>query len=375
MIAVIADDLTGAAELGGIGLRYGLSVEISLSGVSHSQADLLIFAADTRSQSVDQAVNEMKRLSVAVASLKTSLIFKKVDSVLRGHVLPELNAQLATLNLDRALLVPANPALGRTIENGVYLINGMPIAETSFSKDPEFPAGHSDVNQLLHADTAVSLKNVLEPLPMNGIIVGEVKTEADLESWAERSEDTMLLAGGSGFFRAILKGLYESEKLETGNKELTEGSRLYVFGSAFKKSADLVHHIKSIGGPVFFLPMGLPNDPRLPEEYFTEIENLMTLQGKVILAVDPKSITSQSAFEIRTRMAVFVKKFMERISVSELLIEGGSTAAAIINSLEIDTLVPINEFSTGVIRSRAWSNLNITLKPGSYDWPEQLLTF
>src|SRR5882757_10096749 len=44
MIAVIADDLTGAAELGGIGLRYGLSVEVNMDVNLSTKADLLVIA-------------------------------------------------------------------------------------------------------------------------------------------------------------------------------------------------------------------------------------------------------------------------------------------------------------------------------------------
>ena len=41
MIAVIADDFTGAAEIGGIGLRYGLDVIIQTKNVSQTACDLI----------------------------------------------------------------------------------------------------------------------------------------------------------------------------------------------------------------------------------------------------------------------------------------------------------------------------------------------
>ena len=52
MIAVIADDLTGAAELGGIGLRHGLKTEVrTIAGTKLPPAtDLLVIAADSRSK-------------------------------------------------------------------------------------------------------------------------------------------------------------------------------------------------------------------------------------------------------------------------------------------------------------------------------------
>ena len=94
MIVVIADDFTGAAELAGLGLRYGLRVEMSTVVNQDTDAELLIIATDTRSVSKDEARQEMEKATCEILKLKPELIFKKVDSVLRGHILAELTAQL-----------------------------------------------------------------------------------------------------------------------------------------------------------------------------------------------------------------------------------------------------------------------------------------
>ena len=79
MIAVIADDLTGAAELGGIGLSYGLNAEISTKVNPSSKADVLIIATDTRSKTREEAVADMVKVTEEIAKLKPSLVFKKID--------------------------------------------------------------------------------------------------------------------------------------------------------------------------------------------------------------------------------------------------------------------------------------------------------
>ena len=48
MIGAIADDLTGAAEVGAVALRHGLRAEIVVSGKTHSVADVLCADIDTR---------------------------------------------------------------------------------------------------------------------------------------------------------------------------------------------------------------------------------------------------------------------------------------------------------------------------------------
>lgn len=78
MIIVIADDFTGAAELGGIGLRYNLSVEVNTHVNLQSKADLLVIATDTRSMQKQEAEQHMEAVTREVAKLNPTFIFKKV---------------------------------------------------------------------------------------------------------------------------------------------------------------------------------------------------------------------------------------------------------------------------------------------------------
>ena len=55
MIAVIADDFTGAAEIGGIGIRHGLDVVIETEDISQTTADLVVFATNSRSLEAEKA--------------------------------------------------------------------------------------------------------------------------------------------------------------------------------------------------------------------------------------------------------------------------------------------------------------------------------
>lgn len=48
MFAVIADDLTGAAELAGISLQFGLTSEIKSEFTGSTDADLLVINTSSR---------------------------------------------------------------------------------------------------------------------------------------------------------------------------------------------------------------------------------------------------------------------------------------------------------------------------------------
>ena len=81
MIVVIADDFTGAAELAGIGLEHGLSVDIAIEQVDSSpETEMLVLATDTRSKGSGEAVDELRALSTYLKSIPYSFLYKKVEA-------------------------------------------------------------------------------------------------------------------------------------------------------------------------------------------------------------------------------------------------------------------------------------------------------
>ncbi|HEY4324833.1 MAG TPA: four-carbon acid sugar kinase family protein [Mucilaginibacter sp.] len=384
MIAVIADDLTGAAEIGGLGLCYGLTTEIVCNNDLTSDADLLIIATDTRSMAKKQALKATVLLTAKLAEIKPAMVFKKVDSVLRGHVIGELAIHLQHLHLKRALLVPANPALGRTIKNGRYFINDHPIHLTSFACDPEFPITSPEVHNMLKVD-----KNIVhickndELLQEYGITVGECTTDREIIKWIKRSDEETLLAGGSAFFKALLESLnlYRRSGQDRGT-ELAHPA-LFVCGSMFGKSQEIVAKISNNGGPVSYMPIDIVTLPEPSEMLFDawadEIISLLKIHGKAIVAIhhDISASVAITASRLRDKKAVVIKKVFERVLIKELLMEGGSTAAAIINRLNFSRLFPVNQLGPGIIKLKTYArdDLFLTLKPGSYDWPAGIWNF
>ncbi|MDE6694137.1 MAG: four-carbon acid sugar kinase family protein, partial [Muribaculaceae bacterium] len=148
MVCVIADDITGAAEMGGIARRLGLSVCLSLDGHIREDCDVAVIATDTRSMTEEEAVYETRRVTSDLKEeRRIKAFFKKTDSALRGHVVAELSVMMEILDREGALYLPANPTKKRVISDGRYLIDGVPIDETAVSFDPDFPAFSSRVSE------------------------------------------------------------------------------------------------------------------------------------------------------------------------------------------------------------------------------------
>nr|WP_294794316.1 four-carbon acid sugar kinase family protein [uncultured Mucilaginibacter sp.] len=375
MIAVVADDLTGAVEIAGIGLRYGLKVEIVTTIDQTTTAGLLVVATDTRSMGEADAVKTMADITDRLKKLNPEFLFKKVDSVLRGHVIAELRSHLKQLGLDKALLAPTNPALNRKIIKGKYYIDGLPIHLSSFANDPDFSITGAEIHTMLRCDkNDIAVKTTEDVLPAKGITIACCETETDLKKWAAKTDKETLLAGGSGFFAAILESLEHLPQLIDHTSPIQKPI-LFVSGTTFDKSMQAIKHLKNAGGAVSYMPQRIVSSATPSENLFDnwadEVITLLKLHNNAVIAVAEIAI---GAINLREKTAILVEKVFKRIEVKELLIEGGATASAIIKQLNLTQFTPVQEFSTGVVRMKAIlrDDLFLTLKPGSYSWPSQV---
>jgi D-threonate/D-erythronate kinase len=359
-IAVIADDFTGAAELAGISLSFGLTVELCVDEVKYKNADVLVVSTDSRSLNKETALQKAEDVIKDVLQLQPSFVYKKIDSVLRGYVVDELKLQMQLMDKQRAIVMPANPTLGRTIKNGEYFINGVKINETSFANDPEFPVRSSLVSEILKNEVEVIKVN--EELPKEGIVVGEVDKQEDYNAWVEKLDGNWVLAGAGDFFTALLSKKYAAVKLP---EPQLQKPFLYVCGTAFNERKAAIKKIQEAKQCVCYLK----NDNG--ETVLNSAIEIIKNKQQLILAFDDEIIFSATAPELRSRMAAITKQLIEKAAVRELFIEGGSTAAAILQELNIKMLEPVNELSRGVVRMKS-ENLFITVKPGSYELPVEI---
>lgn len=379
MIVVFADDLTGATEIGGIALRYGLKVEVSLGTELQSDADLLVIAANTRSMTEQEAIPHTATLTRQIKKLQPQYIFKKIDSVLRGYVGQETAVHLAELGLDKALIVPCNVSLKRTIVDGQYLVEGVPLHETGFAHDPEFPASTSDVKELLQTrGVSATVRKSVELGDAEGLIIGEATTEADLDRWANAVDSNILIGGGAEFFNAFLKSLgLKVEDVSAPRVASVGRPVLVVSGTAFHQSTALIKALKKKGEPVSYMPAELltADGEGALDSWCTEIVQFLKKSGKAIIAIDPDETGSlPDAKVLRHQMALVVDRVFGEAVIPKLIIEGGATAGEVLQMLGHTSLYPIQELSLGVIRMRSAfdEKLNIILKIGSYEWPAHI---
>ncbi|MFB6320061.1 four-carbon acid sugar kinase family protein [Saccharicrinis sp. FJH54] len=379
MIAVIADDFTGAAEIGGIGLRHGLRVMIETRVEKVRDVDLLIIATNTRALSKTDAAKEIDKITRKLLQLKPEFIFKKLDSVLRGNVAAELYAQMKASEKDVAVIVAGNPYFKRIIENGVYFVEGTPLASTSFGNDPEYAINSSRVTELISNEFCdVKSVSVNDPMPASGLVVGDIMSDEDMKHWTMRLSKNMVIAGGAGFFNAILFSLKNGQIHNGVKKEYTFGSKtLFIFGSAFPKSPDMDKLTTNHNISVINMPAEIFNnadfDKNVMQNWVSEVTAQLNANKNVFVSIKHK-YKKETGLSVRLskNMGEFVARVSKSVALEDLFIEGGATASAVFKSLEINRLMPFCELDAGIIQMKVdkFPNMKITTKPGSYKWPK-----
>lgn len=399
MIVLLADDLTGAAEIAGVCLRYGLKTAFGINEVPDAVVkalgvdgceggfqlyDACVVATDSRSLPAVDAARLHRNLAVAVKELKPTLLFKKTDSVLRGHVMDELMVLSEVFITGKVLLQPANPAIGRCIRNGRYEVGGRPLSETSFADDPDYPALTDEVVGLLEGRRTLGgnlpIRIATKVVDKPGIHVPDCTTVELLKTGLMVGCPTCLLAGSAAFLGACLEvclGL--SVQQVAFRLDPMRERYLLVCGSRHAQSRTFVEAAKRKGAAVSEFP-----DDFLQETINSEALNnwadslaeFWNRTGQMIVSLsDTPVVFPNSASVLTRRLATVLGRLLGQCRVDELVVVGGATAWAILSYQRWHLITPVEELAPGVVRLHIdGTSLNLTLKPGSYLWPDDLDT-
>ncbi len=376
MIAVVADDITGAAEIAGIGFSYGLRVNLTrkLTEVM-PDCDMLVVITNTRSADVADAVVESKRIGEILYAAGVEHIFKKCDSVLRGHVSAELRALVGVCGKSGALLLPANPSLGRKIIGGYYFIDSKPITQTNFANDPEFPAKSDKVVDLLGGGHYIPVGENTD-FSDSCINIGDVESEDNLRDYCAKVSSDVLLAGGSSLFKAYLGQLGCYQRPIPKFSGFGKVGLLLLCGSTFMHDTMMLQ-LANNNIPIERMPQEVYAGLVEPETWIDNLVGEYSDNGCIAIAIDRSGagFVPQYADRLKLTMAKAAERIVIGCGVSNLVVEGGATAYELICRMGWCDFHVVSQLSTGVITLRPDGDgiPLVTLKPGSYEWPDKVI--
>lgn len=180
MLGLIADDLTGAGDASVQFAKRGWRTLLALDSttlntgpVDSRDSFVLAVTTDSRALSNDAAEKLTADAVTALMNAGADRVFLKIDSTMRGSVPGQVAGALSawrTRRADaRAVVCPAYPAMGRTVESNRLLVNGEPVERTAFGRDPVSPVTTSDMSALLPGAAGISVVDAATDSDLNAI--------------------------------------------------------------------------------------------------------------------------------------------------------------------------------------------------------------
>lgn len=244
LYAILADDLTGAADAGVEFARAGWRTRVLRRNWQPGDwrgAEVVVVDTASRAQDAAAAYAAVRHETERLLEAGAAIVYKKVDSTLRGQIGAELDATLDACGLPLAVLCPAFPAQGRTLIGGVLQVAGVPAAQSAAGSDPLTPIRESHLPTLLASRTQRSVHAITRPptgytyttlaaewralLPGGGVLVVDAGDDHDLAQIAEAAhfmaqsasgdraeQPTPLLAGSAGLARFVARSLAQARR-------------------------------------------------------------------------------------------------------------------------------------------------------------------
>lgn len=402
---ILADDLSGAADCGVACVGAGLKTVVALEHTGDDPAaDVLSLDSDTRSMAPDHAAKEVDRLIRIYAANQETLLFKKIDSTLRGNVGQELAAALRALREVRndarivAIVAPAFPAIGRTTRNGTQLVHGQPLHELDIWR-VQGMTGHAHIPEMLREaglkcevleleiirdDRSTLKERMTSAATRADVLVCDAETDADLfaiDLASAELDRRPLWVGSAGLAYQLPRAAGLARNVATAPLALPSisGSLLFVIGSLSRNSLEQVRVLSSTPGtrvicvPPEVLLAGDGHSEWL--NYSQELEAAIRLKQDVVLSpkTEPRVDLSERPLVAATlaRMAVSVAD-----GVGALIASGGETARAVFESLGVRRLRLLGELEKGIPVSMTenWNRqMPVITKAGDFGGADALL--
>ncbi len=345
MLAIVADDLTGAADTSACFADAGWRTVIPFTTVAPGDVDVLALSTESRDLADFEAAEAVYRAILTMAAnAPPRWLYKKVDSALRGHPREELLAAMNALGTRRALVAPALPAEARTTRGGRQLINGLPLqasafggqgASTSvldiFANDRDLPVIHLPLGLVRQHPNAVSEWLAADE---DGILVADAETDADLDvlARAAASSSLQVLCGAAGFARRLALALPQG----TGESPppLATKPILIVAGSMHAATMRQLKVLSEKGVLVVQLPQEVIDDPECSlAGTLDTVASYLAAGHTAAVTTAGLNPSASSERTVAARLAEVATAPQIREHVGGMVLTGGDVAAAVCHAL------------------------------------------
>ncbi len=380
-LLLISDDFTGALDTGIQFVQYGAKTKIITTAYAENylfvkdEVEVLVIDAQTRHLTGEQAYQKVFKLVKSAIAAGIPHIYKKTDSGLRGNIGSELKALLDASEELFLPFIPAYPQMNRITIQGYHYVDGQPIRESVFGKDPFEPVVSSKVQELFDkSSTRIELfeKGSEYYTSFDRPVIGiyDAQTDKDiLEITKDLNEKKQLriMAGCAGFASALPEFM-NFQKQSLSMPELDQ-SLLVMCGSINPISKAQIEYAETKGfkriilSPKLQLEKGYL-DSKEGRLWLRELEELFS--GNPVVMLDTGTPESEvvktymqehdiSLHEARERISLalgeIVKKLLDINYRHSLMVIGGDTLLGFFTQIGCNEIYPEYELEAGSVLS------------------------
>jgi uncharacterized protein YgbK (DUF1537 family) len=343
-VAVIADDLTGAGDIGvkfsDKGLQTVISADISRIENVPENAEVWVINTQSRGDTPSKASKKTAKAARMLLEWKADYYYKKIDSTLRGNICSELESFIEVLDPPELFFCASYPSLGRTTIDDEHYIYGKKVSESEFSHDPESPVKESNIRRLLEK----GMRDISK------IRIIQASSDYDLEIFASSTE-ARYFAGASAMAEKLIDNWMISNRQEE-TLIISPGPVLTITGSRSPVSRLQVEYLQKSGC-----------------RFYSDTADIGEFAGDLCIST-PEEETANAMKNLRG----LISRIEQDRQYSRVLLNGGETAFVYCQETGISELAVHRSVMPGIALVSSPSDEKLLiLKPGSYGDPDTLM--
>ena len=409
LIGCIADDLTGATDLGVTLAREGLSVTqvngVPGAGLDMPAADAVVVALKSRTNPPAEAVAWSRAALDWLKQRGAERIYFKYcstfDSTPQGNIGPVADALLGALGADFTVATPAYPRNGRTVYLGHLFVGDVLLSDSGMRDHPLTPMTDANLVRVLGAQTEGKVGLVsyadaeagrdavrarCDALRQSGHrhAILDATRDEHLVAAGEACLGLALCTGGAGLGMGIARTLAKHGRVAPKDARPVlprlDGSGVVLSGSC---SSATLGQIDAVRGrwPSFQLdPLKLAKGASHLEEALSWARKQLGATPILIYASAPPERVAQARDALGQARAAELVEYAFRRIASELaaagarrfVVAGGETSGAVVEALGVRALAIGPEIAPGVPWTAAVGGapLRLALKSGNFGGPD-----
>ncbi|MCM3717782.1 four-carbon acid sugar kinase family protein [Fictibacillus phosphorivorans] len=424
MIGVVADDITGANDIGIMFAKsnyvtdvFPYDESISFSG-SQPYADVVILDTNSRFDDSKTAYKKVYKATKELQRGGVTHFYNKTCSVFRGNIGIEFDAMLDALEEDFAIVVVGFPKNGRQTIDGIHYVYGNRLENSEFRNDPMHPMNDSSLIDILKAQTKRKVGSIHYNVIQKGhkalqleltkikkqcnYVILDVTTQDDLITIAKATKDVKVFCGSSALAEELPKTWSEEKNKSRVSLNLprlpARKGMFSVAGSLMPQTANQIEYLREKGMKIKELRtlhlIEAQEQTSFIQALLSDIMTNLNDGSDVLLHTSNDKETVKQTKESALKKGVSNKELSQFISrtladitatvlhetgQNRLLVAGGDTSAAVCSKINIRGMRVWKEIEPGLPSCISLSEppLLLVLKSGSFGKPnffEQAIT-